>query len=56
MLAIVLHGFTDKNTNKHYLKGQKIEVTKKRAREINSTGFGQLIKVVEEEENAKIER
>ncbi len=49
MLAIVMHSFTDKNTNIRYLKGQKFSVSKKRATEINNAGYGELIKIIKEE-------
>lgn len=50
MLAIVLHSFIDKNTNKSVLKGKKIEVSKKRFSEINNAGYGTLLKKIEEKE------
>lgn len=47
MKAIVLYDFTDKKANKRRKKGEKFEVTEKRFKEINSAGFGELIKKIE---------
>lgn len=47
MKAIVLYDFTDKKANKRRKKGEKFEVTEKRFKEINSAGFGELVKEIE---------
>lgn len=49
MLVMVLHSFTDKNTNIRHLKGQKISISKKRVDEINNAGYGPIVKIIKEE-------
>ena len=47
MKAMVLHTFYDKKANKWRYKDEKFEVTEKRFKEINSGGFGDLVKEIE---------
>lgn len=50
MKAIVLHDFTDKKVNKRRIKGEIFEIAEKRFKEINNSGFGELIEKIEEKE------
>lgn len=49
MKVKVLRTFRDKDTDLLHRKGNKIEVTKKRFEEINSTSFGILLEEIEED-------
>ena len=56
MECVVVSIFKDKNDGTIYREGEKIEVTNKRFKEINSTDAGVLVKeVVAEDENSQDE-
>ena len=53
MKAIVKYDFTDKKANKRRIKGEIFEVTEKRFKEINNSGFGVLAEEVKEKKVKK---
>ena len=56
MECVVVSIFKDKNDGTIYREGEKIELTNKRFKEVNSTGAGALVKeVVAEEGNRQDE-